>query len=525
MSKLFLCYDLKGIQSFIFTIPKLKYICGGSAIIDLFDKETVRKDIHVPGCAWLFSGGGKGAFRCDSEETADSLKIELLRCACEVGLTISFGIHAEYTEAAHFAGETYPWVPTAENMRGKPCEISGLYPSLHGKVNEMVRKRIFNRGDKLFRRFEEQLLDQLELPFYFGVPERWQFMHDVDAKNGHKDADQASKALGGRNRWAVITMDGNDMGTQHRIASERHSNDADRMVAWIKAMSNALDTCSREACRAAIKRVLVEWAGSEHGAAYLEEAKKEGQTISLPVRPLVVGGDDIIVLCHASYAMTFVKEASRVFSEMSMSLAEAETTLELWPASKGRLTITAGVLYAPVSLPLASAIAYTESLMASAKNRGRKDGTVPSPACIDWESVTEGVIDTPAERRQRDLIFIDGDTERRMELTKRPYTLDEFSEIERLMKTYSTIPSTIRHQIPAAMRAGKSDRLLYLARLGKRSGALINHLSEITEEKMNKSRWCIDQENGTKKQCTDVIDALLLMEEDIRMTRNTTEDA
>ncbi|MEA2061393.1 MAG: hypothetical protein U9P10_12985 [Thermodesulfobacteriota bacterium] len=39
---IYLCYDVKGIQSYIFKIPKLKYIIGGSALIDQFDKETVK---------------------------------------------------------------------------------------------------------------------------------------------------------------------------------------------------------------------------------------------------------------------------------------------------------------------------------------------------------------------------------------------------------------------------------------------------------------------------------------------------
>ena len=41
----YLCYDVKGIQSFIFKIPKLKYIIGGSALVDIFDTAaTLRRE-------------------------------------------------------------------------------------------------------------------------------------------------------------------------------------------------------------------------------------------------------------------------------------------------------------------------------------------------------------------------------------------------------------------------------------------------------------------------------------------------
>lgn len=38
---MYLYYDIRGIQSFIFRIPKLKYIIGGSALIDRFDRTTM----------------------------------------------------------------------------------------------------------------------------------------------------------------------------------------------------------------------------------------------------------------------------------------------------------------------------------------------------------------------------------------------------------------------------------------------------------------------------------------------------
>lgn len=499
MESIFLCYDLKGIQSYIFAVPRLKFICGGSAIVDRFDKEKVAKaETAVSGAKLLFAGGGKGAFLCDSNAAANALKHYLVQLAHTDGLNICFGLDSDYSEAAHYAAESYPWLPESTELDGHPCSESGLYPAQGGGVNEKVKLR---REKSLVRRFEDMLLADLALPPYFGEKANWQFMRDVEG--------DASKALGSRNRWAVITMDGNDMGSQYQAASSHFKTDITGLSDWIAKMSKALDACSRGACQAAIERVLKEWGGSEDGGAYLGKAK--GGPVHLPIRPLVVGGDDIIVLCHVSYARTFVKEAARVFAEQSASMAEkmASDTFALWPATNGVLSITAGILFAPVSLPLASAIPYAEMLMANAKGHGREREEAPSPACVDWESVTEGVIDTPAARRHRELIFKDGDTGARIELTQRPYTLEDFKGVEELMKKYEKekIPASIRHQVLPGMRAGKADRQVFLARLGKNQEDLVDDLRELDD-----------------KASTHVIDALLLMEEDVRMSRTTVEE-
>ena len=39
----YLCYDIKGIQHYIFQVPKLKCCIGGSRQIDEFDKKDVEK--------------------------------------------------------------------------------------------------------------------------------------------------------------------------------------------------------------------------------------------------------------------------------------------------------------------------------------------------------------------------------------------------------------------------------------------------------------------------------------------------
>lgn len=508
-SPLYLCYDLKGIQSFIFAVPRLRYICGGSALIDRFDRETAAQ-LSVPKTQFLFAGGGKGAFVCDNEAAANQLQSALVRAAHQDGIGICFGCDHDYSEAAHVADRSFPYLPPESDMDGRPCQESGLYPVLGKGVHPMINKRVFQKGDRLDRHFEREL--QLD--------EKLRFFHDVAADSSEEGC-CAAAALGSRNRWAIIVMDGNDMGAQHRIAAEH----PDTLLKWLKLMSPALDDCCRESCHRAIKYVLTKWLGDKDNSHEVKDATMPDGTIIVPLRPLLVGGDDIVILCHVHYAFDFVRTVSDAFTELSAQKAEevrAQHHIELWPATGGSLTVTAGVLFAPVSLPLASAISYTELLLASAKSKGRnKTNGKPAPPCIDWESVTEGLIDTPHARRQRELIFEDADINARVALTRRPYTLDEFSQLFELRNRYKDIPSTIRHQVLPGLRAGFWDRKVFVARLGKHQQVLIDDLDET--EKQAKGRWKETTEKDNKKcRSTDVVDALLLMEEDSRMSWITT---
>lgn len=514
----YLCYDIRGIQSFIFRIPKLKYIIGGSALVDRFDRETA-KNAAVDGAEYLYSGGGKGTYLCNSDTVASSVKEKLITKAREIGLDIRFGLDGDFEKASRDANELYAFMPELSGTL--PCKTSGMYPVKKTDLeHEVVAKRLRDEDGKSERYFEERLspkdVDHVAL-----TGKDLRFFRDVsgEGEDSSDDGKRGSTALGKRNRWAVICMDGNDMGSQLRKMTKEIKPDPDAMTTWLKAMSEALDTCTVDAAKAGISRVVAEWAASKDF-----DPKSNDGTVVLPIRPLVVGGDDIIVLCHVSYAMTFVKEACRVFALKSRELNEAHSGDNLWPATGGEVTISAGVLYCPVSLPLHTAIGYGESLLASAKSRGRKEAVEgkPSPASIDWEQVTDSIIDTPSARRQRELIFKEGD--KTIKLTTRPCTMNEYGDIEKLARDYGgasrgkKVPPTVRHRILPALKKPLSQRIAFAAQIAKNHPELAAHIADSNFEiGKGKSRWRKDGD----VMVTDVIDAMMLLEEDRRMEKET----
>lgn len=512
---MYLCYDVRGIQSFIFRIPKLKYIIGGSALIDRFDRETMKGVAQKLNVELLFAGGGKGTFRCDAAKIG-KLKGEIFSETKKIGVDIRFGQDEKYATASRNANELFPFVP--DSLEGKPCPVSGLYPVKDGeKMHEVVRNRIFDGDEKMFRYYEKNLFNNVEWPTDLADLSKMEFFHNVSDKDDDSDGKGrlGAEALGNRNRWAVICMDGNDMGAQMRKKNEENLPE-EEMSSWIKKMSQAIDECSRTAAREGIWAVLRAW--KDDG----------GKGDVLPIRPIIVGGDDISVLCHVSYAMEFVKKAVDVFCQKS------KETPKCWPATGGELSISAGVLYCPVTLPLHSAMSYAEALLASAKTRGRKakaethsDKAAPTPASVDWESITDSVLMSPAAYRQKTLLFKDEDCGREVCLTSRPCTLSEYEEIEKLAKNYGKIPTSVRSRILPEMHRNADDRLAFLSALAKNHFELANDLADPefagNSDKFFKkeSRWKLEKSESVERQTTDVLDAISILEEEKRMDEET----
>ena len=57
----YLCYDIKGIQQFIFSVPKLKYVVGASLLIDEFDRKAGEGEVFLARKRFL-PGAARGPF-------------------------------------------------------------------------------------------------------------------------------------------------------------------------------------------------------------------------------------------------------------------------------------------------------------------------------------------------------------------------------------------------------------------------------------------------------------------------------
>lgn len=518
----FVSYDIRAIQSFIFRVPKLKHISGGSAMVDEFDRDIAPGLGREHQCEVILAAGGKGCFRCPSPVAAEQLQRSLVERAHRFGMDIRLGNESTFELASKNATKCHSFIPG--ELDGEPCEMSGLFPVARGGAHPSIANRASMRGTARHRRFEHELFESTnELNALVGRPFRFLSHVSQEGERGtDRVGDAGLAALGQRHRWAVITMDGNDMGRQHAAARESDHDPID----WVKQMSKALDHCCKTAVRAGLREVFSRWSSSLSDAERADctvvddDGDPKGEVV-IPFRPLLVGGDDIVVLCHAHHAFDFVRKATDAWEAESRKPFNGAAPARLWPATGGAITISAGVLFCPVNLPLHTAIAYSEALLALAKGRGRKasSGARPSPACIDWESVTESVLDHPEHRRRRELEFVDSDDgNKHIRLTKRPYTLADFQKLYDSSGVTSSasdpkgvraLARSVRAGLLPVMRQAKNDRLLAALRFGKRDAGFAGIIRGTDESRDDPLSWSLIDGTHT----VGLLDAVAILEE------------
>lgn len=576
---MYLCYDIKGIQQFIFSVPRLKCIVGASSQIARFDEETVNEFVNRDGCKRIFSGGGRGAFDCSTQQVASEVKEELVERARELGLDVRIGIDEEFSIAALYADELYPFIPTPGELDGLPCAESGLWPvpgSDGTIVHPLIEKRIQSGktgqpGDENYDFLQEYVFDLIRNRIPPSISEKGyivEFLRNVNpeeirASENEKRVDQqranaGQSALGDRNRWAIIAMDVNDMGQQFDALKEETSNDE---VTYVQRLGIVSDSIKEDVTHRAFGNALVDVM-----QGWLEKVKPDlekcwyeergSKYLVLPFRPLVLGGDDVVLLCHSALAMDFVRKMAADFARLSGEVRDSvqkEHGFNPWPATDGQLTISAGVLFTKVTLPLHTAVPYAESLLDNAKNEFRRQvkSGPPTPAAVDWETVTDTMVDTPAARRNREMRFIDEEVGAAVYLTRRPYLLDEhsgvasnddraraFRTLEKCVETLGEFPVSFRADLKRALSKVWSERTRFNISMGK-GGTKYRDLAESLAEPSDGTltdkqlAWTVplkededgklvpQQDGGKQIRTTHVVDAILLLDEKHRMAQET----
>lgn len=546
----YVCYDIKGIQRFIFSVPKLKCIVGGSSLIDEFDRES-QDGRHGE---LIFAGGGRGAFYCADESQADEQKGSLVKRAHSVGLDVQFGTDRSLLEASRNAEEFFPYCP--DDLKGEPCAISGLFPAQKGKANEKIRLRMTEgRKDEFGKRILKGLRDRLpeqlrgrNVEFFRNVSSTLDSLEEDDEQ--YRSVEQrhtlaAQAAMGNRNRWAVIAMDGNDIGSQFSAYREKAKRadglvDEKQLKTWLAKMSVAMKQCTIQAVLHGLETVLKAWSCdfNPDGSTYTDSTNADVTVI--PLRPLILGGDDVVILCHCAYAFDFVRAVADRFAVESKAAAESHKDGQLWPGSGNELSISAGVLFANLHLPLHAAVPYAEDLLKNAKrvyrqlaNAAGAQQQMPTAAAVDFEVVTDSLLDSPTERRRREFEFNDPELGVEIHLSRRPYRLfkkssqanpprkdDTWADLEALANRLHEIPPSVRAEFMQKMRGPWSQRTEFMASLQKRYSDVVKLYAEgISTDDQLGSGWHTREKNS--REC-GLADALILLEEEKRSRQQTT---
>jgi hypothetical protein len=208
----------------------------------------------------------------------------------------------------------------------------------------------------------------------------------------------------------LLHVDVNDMGRQLKMLAERHpagpapapgapltvEEDAYLAALWgfSQGVEAALQAAARQAGQLLAKahaddRAAAEAEGVQHGEA--AEAARRKRMAYLPARPILLGGDDVLILLRADLALDYAETFLAAFA----AAAEAAREGALGGAT---VTASAGLLLAGGSRPFAQAVQLAGSLCRHAKAWGKKAApNGPTPSALSFDRATANLPETYEE--------------------------------------------------------------------------------------------------------------------------------
>ncbi|NJL54083.1 hypothetical protein HC928_02205 [bacterium] len=316
-----------------------------------------------------------------------------------------------------------------------------------------------------------------------------------DDQDGHEfpaDLDLLGRQRGDYSLIAIVHADGNGIGKKIMTIGQEPQNKADSRtyIQEMRAFSQNLEHASQAALWRTLRplfqlRQVPVFTGDIANPFYKPE---ESQTVYLPFRPLVFGGDDVTFVCDGRLGLELAVEYLKAFEEeTARSLGE-------------RFTARAGVAIVKSHFPFARAYELAEELGKSAKRYA------PDHSGLDWHLSTSGLFGSLEDIRGREYRVPEGN------LTLRPLALA--GEAPHSWETMRTIVNKFLCKTWQAKR-NKAKALREKLRGGRASVQQFEQLygQELPEVSGFKAGWHDESdENGQPTRVCGYFDALELMD-------------
>lgn len=386
--------SIQGIQNYIFQTNELKDIIGASELVNRICDDFV--DDYSKGGEMIIHAAGNIKCIFDDEAACRRAVREFPMRAMEMapGITISQAV-VKIKDDSEYAKKAEKLEERLHAQRNHPVKslTTGLMAIERSRKTGLPATKIeieYAKGKKE----KVEYLDE-------GTVAKRNITND-EQKSGYSSKDLYDKLTGeripsscrpydiskmtGHNDWiAVIHADGNGLG---EVVAEL-SGDYQRF----KNFSENLNEATIAAAQAA-------YAATKEEDEKNDENKDKKWT-TLPIRPIVIGGDDLTVICRGDLAVKFVKKHLEAF--------ERETEAQV-----GRkLTACAGIAFIKSSYPFYYGYELAEALCGEAKKDAKSDevkkvnnGHVAS--CLMFHKVQSSFVEDYAEIKRKELTTSDG---------------------------------------------------------------------------------------------------------------------
>ena len=411
--------SVQGIQGFIFETNKLQEIVGASDLIEWFCSEgflakfskEFKIDILVNNV--LRNAGGNIRIAFDKEEDVKSMIKQFPQYIMQkaYGITLSQAVvlfeDGEYLDKKD---ELEYKLTKARNQASMPLDarfsLMKQTPRTGKPAFEFKNREYFDKGNwqKKDNREEARvniLLGKLKLNNSF---EKFSLDMDEIAKGNDN------------NKIAIIHADGNNMGLMlQQMNDGLKSKTDDEIQKVFKEFSTQITKSTNDAVKEAFEFTFND----------IDENEK------IPFRPIVIGGDDVTVVCHANKALEFTQAYLRAF-EANTKKNFKESKLDKYAE---KLTACAGVAFCNKKFPFHYAYTLADKLCSYAKEAsGRKS------SCLVFHNIQSSFVDDYATFIKEELT-----TKENIRLLFAPYHTEKEPKIDTLIELHKLFSE---HDIP-----------------------------------------------------------------------------
>ena len=497
---------VQGIQGFIFETSKLKEIVGASELVEQVCTSLFKEFINEDKVKIILSAAGNIRLYAESRDNLMELVLKFPKAVQESasGITISQAVFESTGDeiAKSDFDRLEENLKIQRNIPVRPIGVTGcaierfcrigksaVERDKDGSLLDMGTKKKVSSVTKIkteeenanenkksaHRRLTEKLLKGERFRVLNGKAVRFPFDMKYITSNDC--------------RWlAVIHADGNNLG-KHIQVLEGGEPPAKLYKDFSRKLENATCRAASNAFDTVIQNKIIS-----------EEIILNNNFF--PLRPIVIGGDDISIICRADIAIEFTSTYLEAF--------EAETK----EAFDGRkFTACAGISFVKESYPFHYAIHLAEELCSAAKSKSKKVNTDEVPASLAFHKVHSSFVDSYASIKDTVLCVKGSDDYPDLGFDFGPYSINEdvkdmtaISELLGKIKVITDLETEKRPSPVAGLRK-------WLSALYDNRGAadqLLTRLNQIHGESMGELNLIAPVNDNNKTIVYDLLSLLSL---------------
>jgi hypothetical protein len=406
--------ELQRVQTWLFEVPRLRAMVGGNALLGRTLRDELPKLARETGSGWLLAPCRETYPAADPNDpledyddpAADAKDGIVSRDGGHFEAQFESGADAFADAAGQFLRSNLPGLRFQISVDGVPCTRSQVHLSTELPVLAPCEWTGRGLASDTVEQGGERPAVSLDVARRHEAASRAEDGTAVDLASllcattrlHELDRPQELQDLVGNGYLALIHADGNGVGSglaNNNSDSERAAFFHRNRVLLRRALQKAIDDiCDRDEPRRIEESARAEKSGKATG-------------VFAPLVPLMLGGDDLLLVCRAEIALPFVVSLCRELDAIQQD------------SSGFQLTLGVGVVIAGHKIPIHRLHEVAEQLASSAKQRFRGFPDDQSKrSVVDWAVYTTSAVEEPEIVRQRD--WLRGSGGGRRVLSQRP---------------------------------------------------------------------------------------------------------